>query len=400
MTAVYAPLQNASPSQRGAVTSVAQEIAGLKTFLDGLESTKQLQLANEYAGEAFIIEALPYTANGVPFSLGGPTVAAAPFWGVRAHSVVTGGPAGTIQEFGIGRFPGNGPIDLVGPDYPGQGVLPGLTFAVNAFVTEAALLAGEVLLGLNATGTAPALRIDEGKANFQVPVWLEHADAKLVSAANAFRFTDGFGDVRLRFPGNNDTPSGYELWGEPTYPLSMSRSGQQIYTQRGSMYDVTLGASITAVHAFSTELALLSDYLAVFGTHDVLGIDGAAFSSRFRISSKGAPEIVEKENLGPVSNWVVGPDAVVNATAASGLLQAPAAGTYAKVFINTPQCKAGSLPRVLTVGAVNSGGGVLLIPYVSAVANGQFTVEFKASDGSGGAPWAGGAGELRWEISR
>lgn len=399
MTAVYAPLQNASSSQRGALTSVAQEIAGLKTFLDGLESTKQLQLANEYAGEAFIIEALPYTANGVPFSLGGPTVAAAPFWGVRAHSVVTGGPAGTIEQFGVGRFPGNGPIDLVGPDFPGQSVLPGLTFSVNAFADQAALLADEVMLGLNAAGLAPALRIDEGKANFQVPVWFEHADAKLVSAANAFRFTDGFGDLRLRFPGNSDFPSGYELWGEPTYPLSVSRDAQQIYTQRGSIYDVTLGASITEVHAFSVELALLGDYLAVFGTHDVLGIDGGAFSSRFRISAKGAPEIVEKANLGAVSAWDVGGGvADVASTAASGKLTAPGAGTFGTITINTPECKAGSLPRVLAVGSILNGADTL-IPRVSAVAAGSFTVMFtRATDGADSA-WQSG-GELRWEISR
>jgi hypothetical protein len=149
MTAVYAPLQNADPTRRGAVTNAAQEIAGLKKFLDGLESA-QLVVANDYDPEPLTIEGDPFTANGMPFSLGGPTVADDPFWGVRAQAIDSGGPAGIVEEFAVGRFPGNGPLDLLGPDYLGQGVLPGLSFGVNAFLNQAALLADEVVLGLNA----------------------------------------------------------------------------------------------------------------------------------------------------------------------------------------------------------------------------------------------------------
>lgn len=400
MTAVYAPLQNASPSQRGAVTSVAQEIAGLKKFLDGIDPS-QIAMSNEYAGEPFTIDAVPYTANGMPMSIGGPTVAGAPFWGVRAQTVATGGPAGIVEGFGVGRFLGTGPIELIGPDYAGQGMQPGLAFAVNAFISQASLVADEVVVGLNAAGNTPALLIGAGVANVQVPLDLNHADAQLRSSALAFRFSDGAaGQVKLRFPSNADVPSGYELWAEPTYPLTMSRDEQQLYSQRGVLYDVTLGAPIDAVHAFSTELSLLSDYLVVIGTHDVGGLDGAAFSSRFRISAKGAPEIVQKENLGPVSAWAVGGNAIVQATAASGRLEAPISGSYTNLVINTPECKAASLPRVLTIGTVESLAGVQLLPYVSAIDPGQFTVAFKALDGSGGAAWEAGTGELRWEISR
>jgi hypothetical protein len=399
MTAVYAPLQNADPTRRGAVTNAAQEIAGLKKFLDGLESA-QLVVANDYDPEPLTIEGDPFTANGMPFSLGGPTVADDPFWGVRAQAIDSGGPAGIVEEFAVGRFPGNGPLDLLGPDYLGQGVLPGLSFGINAFLSQAALLADEVLLGLNDAGDGAAIDIDEGRAIFRVPVHLEDADAELISPNLAFRFSDGFNQLKLRLPSNTDTPGGYELWGDSVggYPLSLNRDDQLVYSLRASLLDATLGSPHGAVHAFTVDLSVLDEYLAVFGKHDGIGFDN--FASAFRISSKGAPEIVEKENLGPVSDWASGADADVDATAASGVLQAPASGTYTKVFINTPECKAGSLPRVITVGNVESGGGVLLIPYVSAVSDGQFVVEFKASNGSGAAAWASGGGQLRWEISR
>jgi len=399
MTAVYAPLQNASAAQRGALSTALQEIAGLKKFLDGLEAA-HLEVANSYPGEDFTVDGIDLTAQGMSFSLGGPTVAPGPFWGVRAQSIATGGEAGTFETLGIGRFPGDGPLDLIRDSLA---LAPGLTLSTNAFARSASLIADEVALGLNAAGTDSAMRLDEGRVFFRAPLHVGHIDAEFLSGAQPFRFGDGVvPGIHLRLPSNDDAPGAHELWAtqEGGHPLSVNRADLLTYSLRASLLDGigTLGA----VHAFTVDQSVLDDYLAVFGTHDGTGFND--YASQFRISSRGAPEIVNKHAAGPVSDWDMGAEqaSVLAAGMASGSIEEPAAGQFYQVTVQTPQCRVTSLPRVITVGAVTTAKGEQILPYVYGASDGYFIIRFLVPGSSGDVAWNASAagGELRWEISR
>lgn len=405
MTAVYAPLQNASATQRGAVTTAAQEIAGPKHFLDPLTAeelvAQWLELQNDYT-ENFTVEAAPFTATGVPVSVGGPTTEAAPFWGLRAQSVPIGGDVGTITTLALGLFPGASPADLIGIDTVAN-VDPGLVLGTTANGSYAALIATSAALGLTAAATAAALEFDEGTGYLRAPLSLDHDDAVLRSGARAFRWNSGSATVaELRHGGNTVLPTfgtGVEM------QLATSGPGAFTRWQGGGFADgVVLGPIMDGLLALTAGVHMVApqglDRIATFGV-----FDAGDYASAARIHYTGAYE-VDRVAMGPADGGVLlgsgglGEQMQFTLDASSGVIASPLTDQVESITIVSPAILSTSIPRVQIVGEPSGASSVIAV--IESVAAGQFVMSFREAGSPGTATFLGpgGSGTVRWEVAR
>lgn len=358
MTAVYAPLANATAAQRGAVSvgPAVQEFGGPKRFLDTLEAEDivagWLQLQNDYPTTPYVDGGTTYLTTGVPVAVGGaPNTSGGDYWGLKA-ALIADLVWGTVlsRHLGLGRFSGGGVDDLVHP----LAAMDGLLIRANTVATSASLIADEIALG-RAAGV-PAMTFDGD--HWDLATRLSFSDSGLVSS------------------------------------------------QRGQMY---LGENLFAGGVlqgagpltWAAADAYLADYLASWG------VDDGLYTARARIHASGAYE-TPVETLAADAGTAYSSDGSgdfveLQFASPAGRIEAPVSKDVSELRVDAPGMRAESVPVVTPIAPLGANSkGFNALPYIVEVGAGFFRLRFRIADPTlTDTGWAGGGtGAIAWSFQR